>query len=110
MQGMLSAEGAILVQFQLLSGVSLVLVGVVVALLALGTPKRDLHTVTGFRHNSGTSFKFVADSKKKRRSRSECRFQRCNGVIRPLLRWSRQLCLPMTRRGEGFLCHPVKMA
>ena len=47
---MLSAEGAILVQFQLLSGVSLVLVGIVVALLALRAPKRDLHTVTGFRH------------------------------------------------------------
>ena len=50
MHGMLSAEGAILVEFQLFSRVSLVLVGVVVTLFALGTPKRNLYTVTGLRH------------------------------------------------------------
>ena len=50
MHGMLSAEGAVLVEFQLFGGIPFVLVGVVVALFALGTPKRDLYTVTGLRH------------------------------------------------------------
>ena len=76
MHGMLSAEGAVLVEFQLFGGIPFVLVGVVVALFALGTPKRDLYTVTGLRHISGTSFIFLAGPNKKRRSRSEYRSQR----------------------------------
>ena len=51
MQSVLSAEGAVLVELQALGGVALVLLGVVVALLALGAAQHDLHTVSGFRHS-----------------------------------------------------------
>ena len=50
MGGVLPAEGAVLVQFQTVRGVLLVLVGVVVALLALGTTQSDLDAGTGFGH------------------------------------------------------------
>ena len=81
---MLSAEGAILVQFQLLGGVSLVLVGIVVALLALRAPKRDLHTVTGFRHIAAPPSNLWPNPNKKRRNRSIYRIQRTEkGAIHP---------------------------
>jgi hypothetical protein len=69
----LSAEGAVFLELQTLSGVALVLRGVVIALLALGTPQSDLDTVTGFRH-IGTSF-FVCRSKQKTPERL-CRLRR----------------------------------
>jgi hypothetical protein len=54
---MLSAEGAILVQFKTVRGILLVLHGVVVSLLALGTPQGDLNARTGLAcHLFGTSF------------------------------------------------------
>jgi hypothetical protein len=61
--GVLSAEGAVLLELQTLSGVALVLGGVVIALLTLRTPQRDLDTVTGFRH-IGTSFLFCRSKQK----------------------------------------------
>jgi hypothetical protein len=56
MNSVLSAEGAVLVQFQTIRGILLVLHGVVVSLLALGTPQGDLNARTGFAcHLFGTS-------------------------------------------------------
>ncbi len=46
----LSAEGTILVHLQTVCGVLLVLLGVVVALLALVAPQGDLHPVASFCH------------------------------------------------------------
>jgi hypothetical protein len=71
--GVLSAEGAVLLEFQTLSGVTLVLCGVVIALLALRTPQCDLDTVTGFRH-IGTSFLYCRSKQKRRNGFG--RFQR----------------------------------
>jgi hypothetical protein len=100
----LSAEGAVLVELQTLSGVALVLGGVVVALFALGTPQRDLHTVTGFRH-IGTSFK-LSPSKQKTPERL-CRFRRLKGYKDTLYKLRGigivlPPCDPVWR-GRGFL-------
>jgi hypothetical protein len=78
--GVLSAEGAVFLELQTLSGVALVLRGVVVALLALGAPQGDLNTVTGFRH-IGTSFLFCR-SKQKTPERLG-RFRRSKGYKYP---------------------------
>ena len=47
---MLPAEGAVLVEFQTVGGILLVLVGVVVALFALGAAQSDLNAGTCFGH------------------------------------------------------------
>ena len=47
---MLTAEGAVLVEFQTVGGILLVLVGVVVALFALGAAQSDLNAGTCFGH------------------------------------------------------------
>ena len=76
MHGMLSAEGAVLVEFQLFGSIPFVLVGVVVALFALGTPKRDLHAVTGLRHLAAPPSNFLPGPNKNAGTRSEYRSQR----------------------------------
>ena len=48
--GVLSAEGAILVELQTIRGILLVLHGIVVSLLALRASQGDLHPCAGFRH------------------------------------------------------------
>ena len=48
--GVLSAEGAILIQLQTIRGILLVLHGIVVSLLALRASQGDLHPCAGFRH------------------------------------------------------------
>ena len=50
MDSVLAAEGAVLVEFQTVGGILLVLVGVVVALLALGATQGDLNAGSGFGH------------------------------------------------------------
>ena len=68
---MLTAEGAVLVEFQTVGGILLVLVGVVVALFALGAAQSDLNAGTCFGHGFGTSFLIrpFSDNKKPEFSR-----------------------------------------
>ena len=62
MNGVLSAEGAVLVHLQTVGVVLLVLVGVVVSLLALRTPQGDLYACAGLCHTFGTSFNISGTS------------------------------------------------
>ena len=81
MHSVLSAEGAVLVELQTLGGVALVLVGVVVTLLALGTTQSNLDTATGFRHTRHLLVEFAVPNKKRRNGHD--RFQRFKGRNAP---------------------------
>jgi hypothetical protein len=99
----LSAEGAVFLELQTLSGVALVLRGVIVALLTLGTPQGDLNTVTGFRH-IGTSFLFCR-SKQKTPERLG-RFRRSQGYKNPQKATGNRQYFASLRpawAGKGFL-------
>ena len=109
MNGVLSAEGAVLVHLQTVGVVLLVLVGVVVSLLALRTPQGDLHACAGLCHTFGTSFNisgqaaFEPTAKNKLDTARLGRIQQQSGAhSAPLDVTVRSgICLPVSKNGEG---------